>query len=484
MEPSPRTHCLSIRNSLFTALALALQSFAAEEITPQPNVIIILADDLGYHDLGCYGSEIIATPNLDQLAAEGRRFTSFMVASSVCTPSRAALLTGCYPKRIGLHRRVLVPQSQIGLNPAELTLADHLKARGYATACIGKWHLGHFPETLPRKHGFDTYFGIPYSNDMKHPDNKGKPSMSYGAQWKNSETVWKTWNTPLVENEQIVELPVDQRTVTRRYTDRAIRFVTEHKDHPFFLYLAHTMPHVPLFVPDEARDPNPKNAYRCTVEHLDAEIGRLMDAVRRIGLERRTILLFTSDNGPRLKEPGGSALPLRGGKATPFEGGHRMPCILWAPGRVAAHTTSDALWSSLDVLPTFASLTGNPLTVGPVIDGLDLTAMVMGDGPERRQEFLYYSAQGHLAGIRQGSYKLLIRQGDGQETLTKQPPLLFDLAKDISESRNLAGHMPEKVESLRKRMDELDAAVTKGARPAWKAGGPHPWPAKPAKQTS
>ncbi len=442
-------------------LALTLATFIASAAT-KPNFIIIFADDLGYNDLGCFGSEKIKTPNLDQLAKEGRKFTSFMVPSPVCSPSRAALLTGSYPKRVGLHKHVLFPTSDYGLNPAEYTIADHFKSLGYATACIGKWHLGHHPETLPRRHGFDSYFGIPYSNDMNHPDNKGKAQPASDDSWRNQAEYVKKWKTPLVENEEIIELPVDQRTITRRYTDKAIEFVTANKAKPFFLYLPHSMPHIPLFVPEDAYDPDPANAYKCVVQHIDAEVGRLVQTVRDLGLADNTYIIFTSDNGPWIKfaNHGGSALPLREGKGTTFEGGQRVPCIMWAPGRIPAGTRSDALVSTIDLLPSFAKLADSKLPEkGNRIDGLDVSSTITGEAPSPRDEFIYYAAQGGLDGIRQGDWKLLLR---------KPEPLLFNLKEDISEKNNLAGTNPEKVEALKARMKELDAEITANARPVWK----------------
>ncbi|MDA1230176.1 MAG: sulfatase-like hydrolase/transferase, partial [Planctomycetota bacterium] len=267
----------------------------------KPNFIIIFTDDQGYNDLGCFGSPHIKTPNIDRLAAEGRKYTSFYSACSVCSPSRAALLTGSYPKRVGMHRHVLFPQSDYGLNPQEYTIADHLKSQGYATGCIGKWHLGHHPETLPRANGFDSYFGIPYSNDMNHPDNKAKSGLSSDELWADQQTAITKWNTPLFRNEEIIELPVDQRTITRRYTDQAVEFITANKDQPFFLYLPHSMPHIPLYVPDDAYDSNPQNAYKCVIEHIDAEVGRVASVVRDLGLSEKTYIIYTSDNGPWLQ---------------------------------------------------------------------------------------------------------------------------------------------------------------------------------------
>jgi arylsulfatase A len=445
----------------YILLAFALATFSASAAT-KPNFIIIFADDLGYNDLGCFGSEKIKTPNLDRLAKEGRKFTNFMVPSPVCSPSRAALLTGCYPKRVGLHKHVLFPTSDYGLNPSEYTLADHFKSLGYSTACIGKWHLGHHPETLPRRHGFDSYFGIPYSNDMNHPDNKGKAQPASDDSWRNQAEYVKKWNTPLIENEKIVELPVDQRTITRRYTDKAIEFVTANKAKPFFLYLPHSMPHIPLFVPEDAYDPDPANAYKCVIEHIDAEVGRLVNAVRTLGLAENTWIIFTSDNGPWIKfaNHGGSALPLRDGKSTTFEGGQRVPCIMWAPGRIPAGSSSDALVSTIDLLPSLATLADSKLPEnGNRIDGLDLSPTITGGAPSPRDEFIYYNAQGGLDGIRRGDWKLLLR---------KPQPLLFNLKEDISEKNDLASENPDKVEVLSARMKELDAEITVNARPVWR----------------
>ena len=255
---------------------ITISCFSSNTRAAPPNVVIIFADDQGYGDLSCFGSQTIKTPNIDRLAREGRKFTSFMVAAPVCTPSRAALLTGCYPKRVGMHKHVLFPTSTKGLNPTEHTIADHLKSLGYATACFGKWHLGHYPEVLPRANGFDAYLGIPYSNDMNHPDNKGKPKSGPDGMdllWSDPESTLTKWQTPLVKNETIAELPVDQRQVTRRYTQEAIDFIKSHKEQPFFVYLPHSMPHIPLYVPDDVRDPDPLNAYTNTIEHIDAEVG-------------------------------------------------------------------------------------------------------------------------------------------------------------------------------------------------------------------
>ncbi|QDS89826.1 Arylsulfatase [Rosistilla ulvae] len=465
------------RSILFAAIA-GFCLFRCE-ISPAatPNFVIIFADDQGYGDLGCFGSEKIKTPNIDRMAKEGRRMTNFMVASPVCTPSRAALLTGCYPKRVGLHEHVLFPQSTKGLNPAEHTIADHLKGLGYATACFGKWHLGHHPETLPRQHGFDTYLGIPYSNDMNHPDNKRKSRVSSDDLWRNPNSAVKYWNTPLVENETIVELPVDQRTVTRRYTDRAIEFIRENQKKPFFVYLPHSMPHIPLYVPEDAYDADPQNAYTCVIEHIDAEVGRLIDTIRALDLAENTYVIYTSDNGPWLqfKNHGGSAGPLRAGKGTTFEGGQRVPCVVWGPGRIPAGTECDELMGTIDLLPSIAALTKSTLPSDRKIDGMNLAHLMTGEsGETSRDEFVYYTSRGALEGLRQGKWKLLVKAPPKKKpsaklkTDTNLPQrMLFDLQADVGEQKNLADAHPERVAELEARMKELDAEITANARPPW-----------------
>ena len=329
-------------------LVCAIAAFLVSAVITQaakPNFIIIFTDDQGYGDLSCFGSKTIRTPNIDRIANEGRKFTSFMVASPVCTPSRSALLTGCYPKRIGMHQHVLFPSSKKGLNPKEHTIADHLKSEGYATACFGKWHLGHYKEVLPTANGFDTYYGIPYSNDMNHPDNKGKPRGGWEGMdslWKDPRSTLTKWKTPLIEDEKIIELPVDQRTVTRRYTQKSIDFIKANKNKPFFVYLPHSMPHIPLYVPDDVRDEDPKNAYINTIEHIDNEVGRLLKALDDLKLAGKTYVIYTTDNGPWLpfRHHGGSAGPLRDGKGTTFEGGQRVPCVIRGPN-IPAGTVCD-----------------------------------------------------------------------------------------------------------------------------------------------
>ena len=451
---------------LFT-LVLNISLFANKN---RPNLVIIFADDQGYGDLSCYGSTEIKTPNIDRIAKEGRKFTSFMVASPVCTPSRAALLTGCYPKRVGMHQHVLFPSSNKGLNPEEYTIADHFKSIGYATACFGKWHLGHHKEVLPTSNGFDTYFGIPYSNDMNHPDNKGKPKGGADGMdilWNDPESTLTKWKTPLFEDEKIVELPVDQRTVTRRYTQKSIDFIKTNKDKPFFIYLPHSMPHIPLYVPDEIRDPNPQNAYINTIEHIDSEVGRLLDALDELNLTKSTYIIYTTDNGPWLsfRHHGGSAGPLRDGKGTTFEGGQRVPCVMRGPG-IPADTVCDELMGTIDLLPTFASITGKPLPKGNKIDGIDASSLLTGKGKSKRNEFIHYTSRGEVEGIRQGRWKLLIKKKRGKGQGTREI-LLFDLSEDLGETNNLATKNPEMVGKLEQRMLLLDSEIQKNARSPW-----------------
>ena len=444
----------------------------------KPNFVIIFTDDQGYGDLSCFGSKTIRTPNIDRIAKEGRKFTSFMVASPVCTPSRSALLTGCYPKRVGMHQHVLFPSSTKGLNPKEHTIADHLKSQGYATACFGKWHLGHHKEVLPTANGFDTYYGIPYSNDMNHPDNKGKPRGGWQGMdilWNDPESTLTKWKTPLLEDEEIVELPVDQRTVTRRYTQKSIDFIKANKDKPFFVYLPHSMPHIPLYVPDEVRDPDPKNAYINTIEHIDTEVGRLLKTLDELELSSNTYVIYTTDNGPWLpfRHHGGSAGPLRDGKGSTFEGGQRVPCVMRGPG-IPSGTVCNELTGTIDILPTIASLTGKPLPSNK-IDGLDASGLWKGTAKQSsRKEFLYYTSRGVIEGIRSGNWKLLVkkprapRRGYADQSKNRPPQVfLFDLVKDVGEQNNLAKAKQETVKKLRVRMEALDSEITKNARHPW-----------------
>jgi len=451
-------------NKFFTTLALLCQ-FSLLGFAEKPNFVIIFTDDQGYNDLSCFGSKTIKTPHIDGMAAEGMKLTSFYVASPVCSPSRAALLTGCYPKRIDMEQHVLFPQSKKGMNPEEETIADYLKSSGYKTAAVGKWHLGHQKQFLPTRQGFDSYYGIPYSNDMSHPDNKDKPKGKGNVKWSNS---WAdpsmkdvVWNTPLFQNEEVLEMPCDQRTITKRYTDKAIDFIKQNKKDPFFLYLTHSMPHLPLYVPDEIYDADETQAYRLVIEHIDQQVGRVIKTLKEEGLSKNTVVIFTSDNGPWLqfKHFGGSALPLRSGKGTTFEGGQRVPCVIWAPGYIKGGQTKDEIMSTIDILPTIAGIVGDKLKSGKSIDGVNQKDFLFSDAPSARDSMMYYSSRGSIEGFRKGDYKYF-------QPLKKNKAQLYNLKEDISESNNLATKYPEKVKELDQVMKSLDAEITKSKRAA------------------
>ncbi|MBW2408284.1 MAG: sulfatase [Deltaproteobacteria bacterium] len=424
----------------------------------KPNFIIIFTDDQGYRDIGCFGSPNINTPNLDRMATEGMKFTDFYVAASVCSPSRAALLTGCYPPRVGITK-VLFPRDSIGLNPDEVTIADILKAQGYATACVGKWHLGHLPQFLPTSNGFDSYFGIPYSNDMDGVKGKNR---NLDRAWQQKD--YSTWNVPLMRDEDIVERPAVQTTLIERYTQEAVKFIHKNKDNPFFLYLPHTMPHIPLFVSDEFFVEDVKKAYKATIEQIDSSVGRVLDALKKAGVDKNTLVVFTSDNGPWLskKHHGGSALPLRDGKFSTYEGGMREPCIARWPGKIPAGTVCPHVCSTIDLLPTFARLAGAKLSTDCVIDGKDIWPL-MADKPGAKsphEAFFYYRGK-NLEAIRSGRWKL---------RRTKKPEL-YDLNADISEKKNLVDKHPGIVERLTGMMQEFDRELKANARPPGKAVG-------------
>jgi arylsulfatase A-like enzyme len=418
-----------------------LLAFAIGQAAPaKPNFIIIFCDDLGYGDLGCYGHPSIRTPNLDRMAAEGQRWTDFYAAAEVCTPSRAAILTGRLPIRSGMashKRRVLFPNSKGGLPDGEITIAEALKARGYATACVGKWHLGHLPPHHPRKHGFDSYFGIPYSNDMKP--------------------------TPVLRDEETVEEPAAQETLTRRYTEEALKFIRASKDKPFFLYLAHTFPHIPLFASDAFRGKSPRGLYGDVVEEIDWSVGGLLNALRGEGLAERTLVVFSSDNGPWLimNERGGSAGLLRDGKGSTFEGGMRVPGIFWWPGRVAPATVRE-MGSTLDLLPTFVRLAGGEPPADRPIDGFDLSPVLFGRGPSPRQAMIFYRGT-TLYAFRKGPWKahFFTRSGYVKEPETAhERPLLFHLGNDPGEKHDLGEKNPGVIEEIRREADAHRATVT------------------------
>ena len=433
--------------SLVTAI-LAFVAFAGSASARPPNFIVIFADDQGYQDLGCFGSPKIRTPNIDRMAAEGMRFTDFYVAAPICTPSRAALLTGCYPQRVGLPN-VLFPNAEVGISRDEVTIAELLRERGYATACVGKWHLGHHPQFLPTNHGFDTYFGLPYSNDMSPlPEHRGngRPNPKFPL-------------LPLIRNLDTVELNPDQAQLTRRYTEEAIRFIEASKDRPFFLYL----PHIPLYASERFRGKSPRGLYGDVIEEIDWSVGEILKTLDRLGLDERTLVLYTSDNGPWLgfKELGGSALPLRGGKFTAFEGGMREPCVVRWPNRIPAGAVCKELATTMDLLPTFARLAGTNAPTDRIIDGEDIWPLLAGE-PEARtphEKFLYYR-QRELHAVRSGKWKLHVPWGKKRQPDRESPEgkvTLYNLDADISETTDIADKHPKVVKRLLSYIDEARA---------------------------
>lgn len=420
----------------------------------RPNFIVIFTDDQGYQDLGCYGSPDISTPNLDRMAQEGMRFTDFYAAAPICSPSRAALLTGCYPPRVGVTR-VFFPKDDIGLSRSNSTIAEILKPQGYATACIGKWHLGHKPEFLPTRRGFDSYFGIPYSNDMTiDPEAKLAEDIVL-REGVNVEGIrsgsFRNTDTLLMRDEEVIEFPADQTTITQRYTRKAVDFIKTNRDKPFFLYLAHTMPHVPLAASPEFKGKSKRGLYGDTIEEIDWSAGKILDTLKELGLDSNTLVIFTSDNGPWLQfnEDGGSALPLRDGKFATYEGGMREPCIAWWPGKIPAGVVCGEVASTIDFLPTFAGLANAQLPEEQIIDGKDIFPLLNGTpGAESPHDAFYYYAGEQIQAIRQGKWKLRYIEG-GQ-------PELYDLESDISESNNLAVDQPDLVSSMKRDMDEFD----------------------------
>lgn len=356
----------------------------------RPNIVLIFTDDQGYGDVGCFGAQGFRTPRLDRLAAEGKRFTNFYVAQPVCTASRAALMTGCYSNRVSLFG-ALNHQSNIGIHPDEQLLPELLHSQGYATAIYGKWHLGHRPAFNPTRHGFDEFLGIPYSNDNGplHPIVRDIPSL------------------PLIENEQTVELDPDQAQFTRRFTDRAIQFIERNRERPFFVYLPHVMPHVPIFASHKFQG-RTQRPYGDVIEELDTGIGELIDTIDRLGLAERTLVIFSTDNGPFLSygEHAGSAGPLREGKLTTFEGGVRVPCIMRWKGHIPAGTVTAEIASTIDLLPTLARLSGAPLPSAK-LDGIDIGSFIVGSAEARspRQSFYYYAGD-ELQAVRSGPWKL------------------------------------------------------------------------------
>ncbi len=415
-------------------MAVAAHAGAGNAAGSGPNIVVIYCDDLGYGDIGPFGSKVHRTPNLDRMAAEGRCFTSFYSTSGVCTPSRSSLMTACYPRRVGLHENggkqwVLFPGDARGLSPSEMTVAEVLKAQGYATACVGKWHLGDQPEFLPTRQGFDSFYGLPYSNDMSR---------------RNAPL-------PLLRGDKVIEEEPDQAQLTPRYTKEVIDFIRNNKDGPFFVYMPHTFPHVPLFASQQFAGQSKNGKYGDAVEEIDWSVGEIFKALKELGLDEKTLVVFSSDNGAQARI-GGSNGPLRGFKGETWEGGQRIPCVMRWPGRIPASTRCDALTSTIDVLPTLAYLAGGKVPSDRIIDGRNIWPLIADvPGAKSPHEAFFYYYKGNLQAVRSGSWKLVLPRVIDQRGKPKAdlPESLFNLDSDIGESTNVAEHNLAVVERLK-----------------------------------
>lgn len=433
----------------------------------KPNFIVILCDDLGYADVGCFGAKGFKTPNLDRMGAQGARFTNFYVGSPVCSASRAALMTGCYPYRVGI-RGVLSPtktdaDNAVGLNPDEITVAEMLKQQGYATACVGKWHLGDVPALLPTSQGFDEYFGLPYSNDMLGTcadKGKGKPVPPL----------------PLIDGLKKIETCPDQTQLTRRYAERAVSFLKKNQAKPFFLYLANTMPHVPLHVSDRFKGSSELGLFGDVIQEIDWGVGEVLRTLSELKIDDNTLVIFTSDNGPWLaqNENGGHADPLRDGKFTRYEGGFRVPCLMRWPGRIPADTVCSEVASTIDVFPTFAKLAGGRVPTDRVIDGRDIWPLMSRQAGAKSPHPAFFYETG---AVRSGKWKFYLpgtfneghRDAEGRYHgghVTYDNCRLYDLSEDISETREIAGQHPDIVPRLTKLIQDHAADLEAHSRPA------------------
>lgn len=404
---------MSIKSYALTWLILVM-TVGAYAAAPSLNIILINCDDLGYGDLACYGAKDIRTPNLDRMAKEGTRFTDFSVTSALCTPSRASLMTGKYPGRLGLAIGVLRPDATNGLASAEITLAEVLKTRGYTTGCIGKWHLGFVKGMLPMDQGFDTYYGVLHNLDR-------------------FETVVfeKEGGMPVLRDNAVEKRPAVPAEMTALYTTEALKFIEANRSKPFFLYLGHAMPHIPFEASPRFKGKSSRGLYGDSIEELDDSTGQILDKLRSLGLAENTLVLFTSDNGPERRTPG-TASPLRGTKHTVLEGGLRVPLIAWWPGQVPANRTSHDFISTLDILPTFAKLSGASLPIDLKLDGTDITPVLLGKSASPSPRSTLYSLYGlnknRSESFRENFWKLHL----------SDPPQLYDLTSDISETNNVA----------------------------------------------
>jgi arylsulfatase A len=453
---------------LSLCLGWILSGFAAAAGNP-PNMVIIFIDDMGYGDIGPFGATCQKTPHLDRMAREGMKLTSFY-AAPVCSVSRAQLLTGCYGPRINVPG-VYAPASAEGLHPDEITIADHLKKIGYATMCIGKWHLGDQPEFLPTKQGFDHYFGIPYSNDMQ------RTSKESGLQV-----------TPLLRDDKVLELLTDeeQSRIVERYTDEAVGFISKNQNKPFFLYLPHTAIHTPIYPGKAFQGKSDNGRVGDWIEEVDWSTGRILDTLRELKLAENTLVIFTSDNGPWLikEKDSGSAGPLRGGKGSTWEGGMRVPTLAWWPGKITSGSALDAVAGTIDLLPTAVTLAGGQVPANLVIDGRDISPLLLGDSKQSPREAHYYFKGYKLEAVRQGSWKLAMApqnetMGRSVSDDAKTPgPRLYNLDEEIGERTDVAAQHPETVAKLTALAEKMkrDIGMPNGpaSRPAGKVQNPQP----------
>ena len=470
---------------LTVCVVLSAITFAnAQPEGRRPNIIVILADDLGYGDLACYGAGDIATPHIDRMAAEGAKFTSFYV-SPVCSPTRASLMTGCHPTRVGIGG-VMFPRNNHGLNPDEIALPELLKDQSYATAMIGKWHLGNEDMFQPLNHGFDYWYGTPSSNSQfYYPTIKEYAADCVFREGYTRDGILKreTAACPLIRDNVVIEVPADQTQFTGRYTRETIRFVTENKDKPFFVYLAHNMPHIPLHASEKFVGSSKRGIYGDTIQELDWSTGEILRSLKELGVDNHTLVIFTSDNGPNTGK-GGSAGPLRGGKGSTLEGGVRVPFVARWPGTIPAGFESDEATTGMDLLPTLTKLAGGNVPDDRVIDGKDIWPLLAGK-PDAKSphEAIYYLRGRGVDGIRVGEWKY--RKATDKPPMVKKPKrqpsndskpkkinveTLYNLSDDIGEQYNLITEHPEIVAQLRKRMADFQNELRKNTRPAGVAG--------------
>ncbi len=488
-------HAIILFCSAILLIGCKNQQKVSTKNTPKPNFVVIFTDDQGYGDLGCFGAGHVSTPNIDRLAEEGAKLTSFYVAAPVCTPSRAALMTGCYPKRVNLatgsNFPVLLAGDSKGLHPDEITIAEILKGQGYATGIFGKWHLGDQPEFLPTRQGFDEFFGIPYSHDI-HPFHPRQEHFKFPP-------------LPLLDGEKVIEMDPDADYLTKKITERATRFIRNHREEPFFLYVPHPIPHHPVHISPEFLETVPDSIqallaqedrsvnytvrgslYPQAISEIDWSVGQIVETLVKYELDSNTLIIFTSDNGPDAgynTKPLGSAGPLRGRKGSTFEGGMREPTVAWWPGQIPAGAVVDELLTAMDLLPTFANLSGAEIPQDRVIDGKDIWSVLSGQpGASSPHDRFYYHFRNELRAVRSGKWKYhrILLKGANKDGTLKSTSALYDLDNDIGETQDLASQYPEIVEQLQGYIKAFELELGKGdslstqCRPAGWVDNPKP----------